>query len=74
MVLKHNSSETAQRKYVKLSSYEEHDVQMRIFAGNSDSFFRGSYAPFILKKNQKGNILVKQFVRATSLKSLNRIS
>ena len=34
-----NSSETAQHNFVKLCSYEGHNVQMRISTGNFDSIF-----------------------------------
>ena len=36
---KRNSSETAQQNFVKLCSYEGHNVQMRISTGNFDSIF-----------------------------------
>ena len=51
-----NSSETAQQNFVKLCSYEGHNVQMRISTGNFDSFFFSrSYALFELRNLAKMN-------------------
>ena len=42
-----NSSETAQHNFVKLCSYEGHNVQMRISTGNFDSIFFLGVTPFL---------------------------
>ena len=42
-----NSSETAQQNFVKLCSYEGHNVQMRISTGNFDSIFFLGVTPFL---------------------------
>ena len=70
-----NSSETAQQNFVKLCSYEEHTMQMCIYTGNSDSiFFRGIMPLLNLEIWPHLNTLLKQFVSATPLKPLNRLS
>ena len=48
-----NSSETAQQNFVKLFSYEGHNLYMRISTGNFYSFFFRSYALFELRNLAK---------------------
>ena len=47
----HNSSETAQQNFLKLCSYEGHNVQMHISTGNLDSFFFLRVTLFLTQKD-----------------------
>ena len=70
-----NSSETAQQNFIKLCCNEGHNVWIRISTGNFDSIFFLRVTPFFsLEIWQKWKILLKQFVSATPLKPLNRMS
>ena len=70
-----NSSETARQNFLKLCSYEGHYVQMRISTGNFDSTFFSELRPFLTQKlGQNLRYYSTQFVSATPLKPINRIS
>ena len=74
-ICQRNSSETAQQNFVKLCSCEGHNMLMCIPTGNFVQFFSQNYALFLnLEIWPKWKILLKQFVSATPLKPLNRIS
>ena len=71
----HISSETIQQNFLKLCSYEGHYLKMRISTGNFVSIFFLGVSPFLhLEIWPKWDILLKQFVSATTLKPLNRIT
>ena len=66
----HNSSEAAQQNFVKLCSYEGHNVQMCISTWNFDSIFFSELNPFLLRNLAK----MKDTTETVCQHMLNRIS
>ena len=69
-----NSTETAQQNFVKLCSYEGHNMYICISTGNFDCIFFLGVTPFLnLEIWPNERYYSTQFVSATPLKPLNRI-